>query len=185
MNPDKDEHIHAMRHSLAHITAAAVKRLWPDAKFGVGPVIENGFYYDLDLGHSLSVDDFPKIEKEMKKIIAESQPFEQFDLPIEQAIQWAKDNNQPYKLELLNDLKRSGTTKAKDIDAEELGLPADESKVNSVSFYKNGDFTDLCRGPHVEHTGKVGAFRLQKVSGAYWRGKNENAQLQRLYGLAF
>lgn len=184
MNSDNKQ-LHAMRHSLAHITAAAVKRLWPATKFGVGPVVENGFYYDLDLGETLSVDDFEKIEAEMKKIIAEDQPFEQFDLPIDEAINWASEAKQPYKLELLNDLKRAGTTSAKDIDAEELGLASDQSQVETVSFYRNGDFTDLCRGPHVESTGKVGAFKLQKVSGAYWRGKSNNSQLQRLYGLAF
>lgn len=185
MNSEDKKHLYAMRHSLAHITAAAVKRLWPDAKFGVGPVVENGYYYDLDLGVPLSVEDFAAIEAEMKKIIAEDQPFEQFDLGVDEAINWAEKEHQPYKLELLNDLKRAGTTSAKDIDTEELGLPSDDSKVENVSFYKNGDFTDLCRGPHVESTGRVGAFQLQRVSGAYWRGKEENPQMQRLYGVAF
>ncbi len=180
--------LHAMRHSLAHITAAAVKRLWPSAKFGVGPVVENGYYYDIDLGNgnTISEADFPKIEKEMKKIAAEDQPFERFTMPVDEAIAWAKENNQPYKEELLNDLKRAGTTVAKELDSDELGLAAsEESKVNEVSFYKNGDFTDLCRGPHVESTGRVGAFKLQKVAGAYWRGKEGNPQMQRLYGVAF
>jgi len=188
MNDKKGESdLHAMRHSLAHITASAVKRLWPDVKLGVGPVVENGYYYDLDLGdHPLSEEDFGKIEGEMKKIIAENQPFERFSLSVDEAIAWAQKEKQPYKLELLNDLKRAGTTSAKDIDSEELGLEAGtESKVEEVSFYRNGDFTDLCRGPHVESTGKVCAYKLMRISGAYWRGKDTNPQMQRLYGVAF
>jgi threonyl-tRNA synthetase len=179
--------LHAMRHSLAHIMAAAITRLWPEAKLGVGPVVENGFYYDVDLGdQQLSDEDFSKIEAEMKKIITENQPFECFTKPIDEAISWAKDSKQPYKEELLNDLKRAGTTVAKDLDSEELGIAAEgDSKVAEVSFYKNGDFTDLCRGPHVESTGKVGAFKLMRVSGAYWRGKETNPQMQRVYGVAF
>jgi len=186
MNPENKD-LHAMRHSLAHITAAAVQHLWPEAKFGVGPVVENGYYYDIDLGgKTISDSDFAAIEKEMKKIIAQDQPFERFTMPVDEAIAWAKDNKQPYKEELLNDLKRAGTTVAKDLDAEELGIAAEgESKVDEVSFYRNGDFTDLCRGPHVESTGKVGAFKLQKIAGAYWRGKEGNPQMQRLYGVAF
>lgn len=187
MNPENKD-LHAMRHSLAHISAAAVRRLWPKAKFGVGPVVENGYYYDIDLGDgkTISEADFPAIEKEMKKIVAEDQAFERFTMPVDEAIAWAKENGQPYKEELLNDLKRAGTTVAKDLDSEELGLATEgESKVDDVSFYRNGDFTDLCRGPHVESTGKVGAFKLQKVAGAYWRGKEGNPQMQRLYGVAF
>lgn len=179
--------LHAQRHSLAHIMAAAIQRLWPEAKFGVGPVVENGFYYDIDLGDvTLSETDFVKIQEAMKKIIDENQDFERFELSIDEAIEWAKTNNQPYKEELLNDLKRAGTTQAKDIDSDELGLATDgDSKVDNVSFYKNGDFTDLCRGPHVNSTGEVGVFQLQRVSGAYWRGNEKNAQMQRIYGVAF
>jgi len=176
---DANNQLHAMRHSLAHITAAAVKRLWPEAKLGVGPVVDNGYYYDLDLGErALSNEDFPKIEAEM--------PFEQFNKLIDEAIAWAKAEGQPYKLELLNDLKRAGTTVAKDLDSAELGLEStQDSRVESVSFYRNGDFTDLCRGPHIASTGKAGAFKLMRVSGAYWRGKEGNPQMQRLYGVAF
>lgn len=182
-----DSNIYAMRHSLAHIMAAAIVRLWPEVKLGVGPVVENGFYYDVDLGKTqLSEDDFPKIETEMNKIIREDQPFEYFMQPISEAIEWAKNAHQPYKLELLNDLSRVGTTAAKDIDAAELGLESnEESKVSEVSFYRNGDFTDLCRGPHVLSTGKVGVFKLMRVSGAYWRGKESNPQMQRVYGVGF
>lgn len=182
-----NENLHAMRHSLAHITASAVKKLWPEAKFGVGPVVDNGFYYDIDLGElKISESDFKRIEKEMRGIINQAQEFEHFDMPIDQAIDWARQNGQPYKEELLNDLKRSGTTIAKDLDVSELGLATDgDSAVETVSFYKNGEFVDLCRGPHVANTKDVGAFKLQRVAGAYWRGKEGNPQMQRLYGVAF
>lgn len=182
-----DEQLHIMRHSLAHITAAAVQRLWPEAKFGVGPVVDNGFYYDIDLGETkISEVNFPKIEKSMRGLIEYGDAFERIDMPIDQAIDWAKQNNQPYKQELLNDLKRSGTTVAKDLDVSELGLATDgAAAVESVSFYKNGNFIDLCRGPHVASTKDVGAFKLMRVAGAYWRGKETNPQMQRLYGVAF
>ena len=182
-----DEQLYAMRHSMAHITAAAIQRLWPEAKFGVGPVVENGFYYDIDLGDKkISEANFPKIEKAMRGIIEYGDDFEHFDMPVDQAIEWARENNQPYKEELLNDLKRSGTTAAKDLDTNELGLVADgESAVETVSFYRNGKFVDLCRGPHVANTKDVGAFKLMRVAGAYWRGKETNPQMQRLYGVAF
>lgn len=183
----QDQHLAAMRHSLAHITASAVQRLWPHAKFGVGPVVENGFYYDIDLGDTkLSEDDFAKIEKTMRGIIAQNQPFERFELPLHDAIAWAVEQGQPYKEELLNDLGRAGTTIAKDLDVNELGLAVEgEAKVENVSFYRHGDFTDLCRGPHVASTGEVGAFKLLRVAGAYWRSKETNPQMQRLYGVAF
>jgi len=182
-----DEQVHAMRHSLAHITAAAVQRIWPEAKFGVGPVVDNGFYYDIDLGErKISEANFQKIEKEMRGIINYGDDFERFEMPIDQAIDWARQNNQPYKEELLNDLKRSGTTVAKDLDVSELGLAATgDAAVEKVSFYKNGNFVDLCRGPHVANTKDVGAFKLIRVAGAYWRGNEKNPQMQRLYGVAF
>ncbi|HSW90376.1 MAG TPA: threonine--tRNA ligase [Candidatus Saccharimonadales bacterium] len=182
-----EEQLYAMRHSLAHITAQAVQHLWPQAKFGVGPVVENGFYYDIDLGDTkISEDDFKKIEKEMRGIIARNFPFERSEKNVDEAIDWAKEHSQPYKEELLNDLRRTGTTIAKDLDAAELGLAADgDVAVEQVSFYTDGDFTDLCRGPHAESTGKVGAFKLMRVAGAYWRGNEKNPQMQRLYGVAF
>lgn len=182
-----DEKLHAMRHSLAHITASAVKRLWPGAKFGVGPVVENGFYYDIDLGDTkISEADFSKIEKTMRQIIDEAQPFEHSTKNIDEAITWAKETNQPYKEELLNDLKRSGTTVAKDLDVAEMGTIAEgDAALDKVGFYTNGDFTDLCRGPHVGSTKEVGAFKLLRVAGAYWRGNENNTQMQRLYGVAF
>ena len=184
MSEDK---LYAMRHSLAHIMAAAVQRLWPDAKFGVGPVVEHGFYYDIDLGETkISEQQFNKIEKIMRRIIAEKQDFVCTKCPIDDAIQWAKDNHQPYKEELLNDLKRAGTTVAKDLDAAEMGtITEGDSALDEVSFYTNGSFRDLCRGPHVANTSEVGAFKLMRVAGAYWRGNEKNPQMQRLYGVAF
>ena len=182
-----EKQLHAMRHSLAHIMATAVQRLWPDAKFGVGPVVDNGFYYDIDLGErKISDQQFAKIEKEMRKLIECGDDFEHFMMPIDRAIEWARDGKQPYKEELLNDLKRSGTTAAKDLDADELGLATEgDAAIEEVSFYRNGNFTDLCRGPHVANTKDVGAFKLLRVAGAYWRGKEGNPQMQRLYGVAF
>jgi len=177
-----------MRHGLAHITAAAVKRLWPEAKFGVGPVVDDGFYYDIDLGDTkISEANFPKIEKEMRGLIKFGDSFEQSEVPIDEAISWAKENNQPYKEELLNDIKRSGTTVAKDINVDELGVATDgKSAVESVTFFKNGGFMDLCRGPHLANTKDVtGVFKLMRVAGAYWRGNEKNPQMQRLYGVAF
>lgn len=167
--------------------ATAITRIYPNAKLGVGPVVENGFYYDIDIPeHTISDDDFISIEAEMKKVIAEDQPFMRFTLPVDEAIVWAKEQGQPYKEELLNDLKRAGTTMAKELDAAEIGAVAEgDSKVEEVSFYKNGDFVDLCRGPHVESTKRVGAFKLIRISGAYWRGKETNPQMQRIYGVGF
>ena len=167
--------------------AQAVQHLWPQAKFGVGPAIEQGFYYDIDLGDvTISEADFGKIEKEMRRIIARDLPFTHRDVPVDEAIAWAKETDQPYKVELLNDLKRSGTTIAKELAGEALGSAAEgESKVKTVSLYSQGDYTDLCRGGHVESTGKVGAFKLLRVAGAYWRGDETRPQMQRLYGVAF
>ncbi|CAN5678073.1 threonine--tRNA ligase [soil metagenome] len=187
--------LYAMRHSLAHIMATAIQQIWPEAKFGVGPVVEHGFYYDIDIdGVQISEDDFSRIEAEMKKIIKDNQTFEKSMKPIDEAIVWAKESHQPYKVELLYDLKREGTTLAKELDASVMGLdlPAGisgsttaKAGVGDVSFYQNGDFLDLCRGPHVESTGEVGAFKLMRIAGAYWRGKETNPQMQRLYGVAF
>ena len=183
-----DEKLNKARHSLAHIMATAVQKLWPEAKFGVGPVIENGFYYDIDIpGVTISVDDFEKIEDEMRKIINTPQAFTRSEKNINEAIEWSKQAKQPYKEELLNDLKRAGTTSVKDIDNVELGIPSEDSAIESVSFYQNGDFLDLCRGPHVENTSEIfdDGFKLTKVAGAYWRGNENNPQMQRLYGVAF
>lgn len=182
-----DQELYSMRHSLAHIMAQAVQHLWPSAKFGVGPVVDSGFYYDIDIdGVKISEDDFKKIESEMRSIIKADYSFDRTEKAVDEAIDWAKNTEQPYKVELLNDLKRAGTTIAKDLNKDEMGTIAEGgSAIDSVSFYTDGDFTDLCRGPHAESTGKVGAFKLMRVAGAYWRGKETNPQMQRLYGLAF
>ena len=182
-----EDELKSMRHSLAHIMAQAVQRLWPQAKFGVGPAIENGFYYDIYLdGATISEDSLPKIEKEMRKIISANYPFERRDVAIDEAIDWAKENQQNFKIELLNDLKRSGTTVASELSGEDIGSANEApSKVKAVSLYSQGDYVDLCRGGHVDSTGKVGAFKLTKVAGAYWRGNENNLQMQRIYGVAF
>ena len=182
-----ENELKSMRHSLAHIMAQAVQHLWPQAKFGVGPAIDNGFYYDIDLGDiKISEDDFLRIEKEMKKIISADYPFKRRDVSIEEAADWAKNGQQAFKIELINDLRRSGTTVAKELAGEDLGSLSDgDSKCETVSLYSQGDYTDLCSGGHVDSTGRVGAFKLMKVAGAYWRGNEKNPQMQRLYGVAF
>ena len=181
------EELKSMRHSLAHIMAQAIQHLWPQAKFGVGPAIDNGFYYDIYLDNgTISEADLPKIEEEMRKIVAANYPFEGRDVSVEEAIDWAISGNQSFKVELLNDLKRSGTTVASELAGEKMGSVSDgDSKVETVSLYSQGDYTDLCRGGHVDSPGKVGAFKLTKTAGAYWRGNENNPQMQRIYGVAF
>ena len=182
-----EEELKSMRHSLAHIMAQAIQHLWPQAKFGVGPAIDNGFYYDIYLDNgTISEADLPKIEEEMRKIVAANYPFERHDVSVEEAIDWAIKGDQSFKMELLNDLKRSGTTVASELAGEKMGSVSDgDSKVETVSLYSQGDYTDLCRGGHVDSTGKVGAFKLTKTAGAYWRGNENNPQMQRIYGVAF
>ena len=182
-----EEELKSMRHSLAHIMAQAIQHLWPQAKFGVGPAIDNGFYYDIYLDNgTISEADLPKIEEEMRKIVAADYPFERRDVSVEEAIDWAISGDQSFKVELLNDLKRSGTTVASELAGEKMGSMSDgDSKVETVSLYSQGDYTDLCRGGHVDSTGKVGAFKLTKTAGAYWRGNENNPQMQRIYGVAF
>ena len=182
-----EEELKSMRHSLAHIMAQAIQHLWPQAKFGVGPAIDNGFYYDIYLDNgTISEADLPKIEEEMRKIVAADYPFERRDVSVEEAIDWAIKGDQSFKVELLNDLKRSGTTVASELAGEKMGSVSDgDSKVETVSLYSQGDYTDLCRGGHVDSTGKVGAFKLTKTAGAYWRGNENNPQMQRIYGVAF
>ena len=182
-----EEELKSMRHSLAHIMAQAIQHLWPQAKFGVGPAIDNGFYYDVYLDNgTISEADLPKIEEEMRKIVAANYPFERRDVSVAEAIDWAISGNQSFKVELLNDLKRSGTTVASELAGEKMGsVSDDDSKVETVSLYSQGDYIDLCRGGHVDSTGKVGAFKLTKTAGAYWRGNENNTQMQRIYGVAF
>lgn len=176
------EDMSAVRHSLAHILAAATRRLYgDDVKLGVGPAIEDGFYYDMDLGSvHLGDDDLAKIEAEMRRIIAEKQDFVKSTMTIAEAEQWAMDNDQPYKLELIEDFHNNGTTKA--------GVKgATQSSDTTMSFYTNGDFTDLCLGGHVKNTSDIpaDAFKLTKVSGAYFRGDETKPMMQRVYGVAF
>lgn len=182
-----EEELKSMRHSLAHIMAQAIQHLWPQAKFGVGPAIDNGFYYDVYLDNgTISEADLPKMEEEMRKIVAANYPFERRDVSVAEAIDWAMSGDQSFKVELLNDLKRSGTTVASELAGEKMGSVSDgDSKVETVSLYSQGDYTDLCRGGHVDSTGKVGSFKLTKTAGAYWRGNENNPQMQRIYGVAF
>lgn len=149
-------------HSTSHIMAQAVKRLFPDARLAIGPAIEEGFYYDFDLPESFSEDDLPRIEAEMKRIIEENIPFERMEVSKEEAIRIFAERGEKYKLEILQEI--------------EDGV---------VSVYRQGEFIDLCRGPHLPSTGYVRAFKLLSVSGAYWRGKEGNPMLQRIYGISF
>ncbi|PFD47617.1 threonine--tRNA ligase [Bacillus cereus] len=160
---DSNEGVEIARHSAAHILAQAVKRLYGDINLGVGPVIENGFYYDMDLPSSVNIEDLRKIEKEMKKIINENIKIERVEVSREEAAKLFQEMNDRLKLELLE------------------AIPSGES----VTLYKQGEFVDLCRGPHLPSTGYLKAFQLTHVSGAYWRGDSNNQVLQRIYGVAF
>ncbi len=166
LNLESPEAPDIYRHTMAHIMAQAVQRLYKDAKFAIGPTIENGFYYDIDLPQTLNEEDLKRIEKEMKKIIKENIPLERFEMSPEEAIRFFEEKDQPYKVELIKDL-------------------VNDLNVESVSLYRQRDFTDLCRGPHLPSTGLVKHFKLLSVSGAYWRGDEHNKMLQRIYGTAF
>lgn len=155
------DELQVLRHTASHVMAQAVLRLYPNTKLGIGPAIDTGFYYDFDTETPLTTDDLEKIEAEMKKIAKENLKIERFELPRDEALELMKD--QPYKVELIND------------------LPEDET----ISFYKQGEFTDLCAGPHLGYTAKVKAFKLLSVTGAYWRGSEKNKMLQRIYATAF
>lgn len=159
-----DENVkEAYRHTSSHIMAQAIKRLWPEAKLAIGPAIKDGFYYDVDLDHKITDGDLKKIQKEMKKIIKANYPLEKSILSRDKALELMRQKDEDYKVELIND------------------LPSDEE----ISFYTQGEFTDLCAGPHVESTGKIKAIKLMSVAGAYWRGDEKNKMLQRVYGTAF
>lgn len=176
------EAVMKMRHSCAHIMAAAVQQIWPDAKFGVGPALENGFYYDMDLPVNLTEDDLAKIETVMRKLRKKKSRFDRREVPIDEAISYMQEHKQPYKVELLELLKTKGSTRI----AKETGDDAVAAEgADSVSFYQVGEFVDLCRGPHVDSSGDIGKFKLHAVSGAYWRGDAQNPQLQRVYGLCY
>ena len=157
-----------MRHSAAHIMAEAVLELFPEAKLGIGPAIKDGFYYDFDLPRALNPQDLKAIEKRMKKSVARNHPFVRQEWDPDEGRAMLESAGQTYKVEILDDLRR---------DAEQRGAPAP-----AVSTYSHGPFTDLCRGPHIESTGKLGPFKLLKVSGAYWRGDEKRPMLQRIYG---
>jgi len=152
-----------IRHSCAHVLATAVLRIWPDAKLDIGPPTEEGFYYDFDLEHRFTPDDFEKIEAEMKKVVKENQVFEFSEMSREEAKSHYEKEKQPYKLERIDD------------------IPEDEK----ITFFRNGEFFDLCAGPHVPRTGNVKAFKLLRLAAAYYRGNEKNPQLQRIYGTAF
>ncbi len=157
------EGLEVYRHTCAHVLAQAIKNIYPTCNLAIGPVIDNGFYYDIDFKTPITQDDFEKIENEMKKIIKANTPIERFELPRREAIKLMSDYKEKYKVELIND------------------LPADAV----ISFYKQGSFTDLCRGPHLPSTGKIKAFKLTSLTGAYWRGNEKNKMLTRIYGTAF
>ena len=152
-----------LRHTGSHILAQAVKRLFPETKLAIGPAIENGFYYDFDRDESFTPEDLDRIEKEMNKIIAENLKEERFELPREEAIAFMEERQEPYKVELIRDLPEDAV----------------------ISFYRQGDFVDLCAGPHVASTGKVKNVKIMSVAGAYWRGSEKNKMLQRIYATAF
>jgi threonyl-tRNA synthetase len=173
--------IETMRHSAAHVMAAAIQRLFPKAKFGVGPAVENGFYYDIDIGRALTPEDLEAIDGEMRRLVKENPEFVRQEMLMDEAVAKFGQLGQTYKVELLNDLKTRGTTK---LTAEEAG-DLDASNVESVSTYSTGGFTDLCRGPHVVEAKDIGAWKLHRFSGVYWRGKESNPQMQRIYGLCF
>lgn len=173
--------IETRRHSAAHVMAAAIKRLFPEAKLGVGPVVENGFYYDIDIGRSVAPEDLKAIEKEMRRIVSENPAFTREELSIDEAIKLFQEMGQVYKVELLSDLKTKGTTKVSVEEAQDV----DPKNVGIASIYRTGEFVDLCRGPHVTEAKEIGVWKLTKVAGAYWRGKDTNPQMQRIYGLCF
>ena len=153
--------LQTLRHTASHVLAQAVKRLYPETKLAIGPAIDTGFYYDFDTPHTFTPEDLEALEKEMKKIAKENLKIERFELPRAEALELMKD--EPYKIELINELPEDAV----------------------ISFYKQGEFTDLCAGPHVGYTSKVKAYKLLSATGAYWRGNEKNKMLQRIYGTAF
>ena len=177
-------HLALMRHSCAHLLAAAVQDLWPQARFGVGPATETGFYYDILFPTPISESDFPAIEARMRAIRAEADPFVREDIPIADAIAFMSGQNQDFKVELLELLRTVGSTAVAKETGDESAA-AGETGVDQVSFYTVSDFVDLCRGPHVADTSAIGAFKLTSIAGAYWRGNEHNPQMQRIYGLCF
>ena len=160
---EDDEAKRVLRHTASHVLAQAVKHLKPEAKLAIGPAIDNGFYYDFDVDEPFTPEFLTALEKEMKKIIQKNDRLERFELPREEAIRFMEEKGEPYKVELIRDLPEDAV----------------------ISFYRQGDFTDLCAGPHLPSTGKIKAFKLTSIAGAYWRGNEKNKMLQRIYGTAF
>ncbi|MDA8131859.1 MAG: threonine--tRNA ligase [Elusimicrobia bacterium] len=160
---NENDNLHKMRHSFAHVMAEAVLDLFPDVKFGIGPAIDNGFYYDFATEHHFTPEDLPKIEKKMKHIMGAAHKFERVEIPRAEALKHFEAKGEKFKVELINDLPEGSV----------------------ISIYKSGPFEDLCKGPHVEHTGKLKAFKLTSIAGAYWRGDEKRPMLQRIYGVAF
>lgn len=173
--------IETRRHSAAHVMAAAIRRLHPDAKFGVGPTVENGFYYDIDIGRPVTTEDLQDIQTMMEAIVKENLAFVREEMDIVEAIRLFEELHQTYKVELLRDLQTKGTTKMSVEEQEDF----DPKRPSVVSIYRTGDFLDLCRGPHVNEAKEIGAWKLVKIAGAYWRGKDTNPQMQRIYGWCF
>ena len=163
VTPDSEEGLHAIRHTASHVMAQAIQHLFPGTKFAIGPAIDKGFYYDLDSEHVFTPEDLAAIEKEMGKIIKANYPLVRNELPREEALAKFKAKDEPYKVELIEDLPKDAV----------------------ISTYTQGDFTDLCAGPHCPSTGRVKAFKLMSIAGAYWRGDEHNKMLQRIYGTAF
>ena len=160
---DDPDGARVLRHTASHVLAQAVKKIIPEAKLAIGPAIDNGFYYDFDVDQPFTPEILKEIEKEMSHIVKKNERLERFELPREEAIRFMEEKGEPYKVELIRDLPEDAV----------------------ISFYKPGDFTDLCAGPHLPSTGKVKAFKLTQVAGAYWRGNEKNKMLQRIYGTAF
>ncbi len=183
----ENEKLHHIRHSLAHILASAVVEMFPQANLGVGPVIENGFYYDFLLPRPITPEDLKKIEKRMRELVRQKLPFERQEMSTGEAKDFFRNAKQTFKVELIEDIEKFGTTEMDQIEGQAGKPGAAEKKVESVSLYKTGKFVDLCRGGHVESTSeiKADAFKLDRFSGAYWRGDQKNPQMQRIYGLAF
>ncbi len=179
----REENLETQRHSLAHLMAASIQESHPDAKFGVGPVVEDGFYYDVLLEEPLTPDALAAIERTMRRKVSEKLSFERIEMPIADAVALFAGMAQDFKVELLNDLRSRGTTALVDVDDPNLV----GGGVDTVSVYRTGEFVDLCRGPHVADAGVIrpDAFKLTRVSGAYWRGDQSRTQLQRVYGVAF
>ena len=166
-----DEKLYALRHSTAHVMASAVLELFPGAKFGFGPPVQDGFYYDFELPRPLTPDDLAKIETKMRDVVKQDAPFEHREMSIPEAVKFFGERNQSYKVEQIQKLGGADT------EDDATAAPA-----ASVSVYQHNGFVDLCKGPHVKRTGEIGPFKLLSIAGAYWRGNERNPQLQRIYG---